>query len=193
MLETLKSLSSLVDSEISESECVSTYQDNQSPICFATMFVKHFPAIRLISQSYWGITEADKASFCLEEMHRALLGYSPDKGVKFLTYFLACLKNRLRAETQSLSCDKRKADYFLSSEEGELDELPDNGSFLGSELLISIDSTGWTENEKAYCHFFSSHGGHANATDFARSRGISDATVHYIRAALRKKITAVMA
>ena len=201
MLETYKNLAPLADSRISEADCISTYQDNQSPIAFATLFVNHFGALKQLSESYWGITGADKASFCLEELHRAMLTYSPERGAKFLTYLLTCLKNRLRAETQALSYDKRKADYLLQESLSKPDdsevsafEIVDNQNpFAAAELAVSLqNNSDLTENERAYCAFFSTNTVHATASDFARRQGVSSATVHYIRMALRKKITAVM-
>lgn len=74
----------------------------------ATAYAKVYKLAIVINNGFWGLTEADMASFCLEKLDFCLRTYIKDKGVKFITYFSRVYKNKLREETENLNRKKRK-------------------------------------------------------------------------------------
>lgn len=195
MHNTYQNLLPLSSPTVTDGDCIVNYQENQNPIYLSTVFIRHFPMILQLANNYWGLSMEDKASFCLEEVHRALLGFSSEHSTKFSTFLFSYVKNRLRTETQSLSTDKRRSIYF-TNDEGDQElffGLSDSKEITEEpELLLSIADSALTENEKAYCAYVIRNNIYATASDFAKQQNISSAAVHYIREALQLKIGSVL-
>lgn len=210
MYNTYQNFLQIASIGLSDNECVLEYQKDQSPICLATIFVRHYPALRQLSDLYWGLTDEDKASFCLEEVHKALLNYSLDRNTKFLTFMYSCVKNRMRTETEALDTDKRREIFHrqcfpagksvLINAADKTDdtwwlnkEAVKENSYMDADLLISIKSSELNKTEKAYCEYAIKNNIYATDSDFAKQQNISSAAVHYIKQSLRLKIGAVLA
>lgn len=191
MLTTYKNLLPLANGQLEDKECVERYQATRNPIYLATVFTRHFGMILNVAEAYWGISDEDKASFCLEETHKSMLNFDVDKNTALLTFLVIYLKNRLRTETQAINSDKRKA-------MNQYVELPLNATsdstYDASLLKVAVlESNLLTQREKDYCLYVMSTNDWANDSDFARIHHISSAAVFYLKQSLKQKINFVMA
>lgn len=111
MYDTYKLLQPLV-CEMYEEESLEhlseLYSSTPDSLILASAYAKVFKLAIVINNSYWGLTEADMASFCLEKLDFCLRTFVQDRGVKFITYFSRVYKNKLREETEKLNRKKRK-------------------------------------------------------------------------------------
>ena len=109
MYSTYKLLQPLVDKNLdsySLEELAFMYQQNSESRILATSYCKIYRLAIMLSNKYWGLTEADVASFCLEKLDMCLLTYQ--EGSAFTTYFGKVFCNKLREETENLNRKKRK-------------------------------------------------------------------------------------
>jgi hypothetical protein len=198
--------------ELTDEECAQLYKQEENPIYLATMFTRHFAMLTQVSNKYWGVTEEDRASFCLEEVHRALLNFLPNKNARFFTFLHSCLCNRFRAETQALNADKRKtlahatsfyADKETTVKQGDVQKdgdaeyetvIVDKTKHTEKlELLLCVEESNLSEKEKAFCRYALENNVYATDTDFAKQQSISSAAVFYIKQSLKEKIGFVLA
>lgn len=157
MLETYKNFREIAEliSEDLSNEMISSYKDNQDMVTLAKVYVKYFPHFTNVAVKFYNITDQDKASCIVEEIHKALMNYDETKGASIQTLCTKYINYRLRAETQSENYQLRKANSESNSYEEllEANSIPDftveSNSIL--ETLSVIETLGLTENEKRYC------------------------------------------
>ena len=184
MVQTYKSFKSIEDvRKVSQEQFISEYQATQDPQILARMFCSNVGLIFTTSKEFFNLSSPDVASFSVEELHRALLVFNLErKQAKFSTYFRICLHNRLRKETQALSCTKRKAlDKCLSDDDLDL-KVFDDLTHINFQLLPNL-----TDQERRFCAFLSSNT-HSLDSDFAKLEKVTSARIHYLRDSLRQKL-----
>lgn len=193
MYETYKNLVTLSELYIGgEENCqiAENYQRTGDPVYLAEIFCRYFPFIQTTSEKYFYLTEADKASFAIEELHKSILDYDSKKGAKIQTLFITYYNNRLRTETQALNLQKRKANNNCDSYEhaATLFEGYADKEFAIIELQEALEQSGMlSDNELAYCKIIMSSD-NIKDIDVARNLDISPSAVHQLKSRLRKKI-----
>lgn len=205
--EQLKDIAMLHTGEEDANKLALMYQEEEDAVILSYVFCKHFGLTYTECDKYFGITEEDKASFALEELHKAMHHYRENGGASVITLYSRFLNNRLRTETQALNYDKRKGNVNAESFEGTLEE-DDKGNksstgysnqlgyeeagFDEAELLLSLASKEeLTENEYRYCKIIIrdvNDTKNIRDSDIAKRLNISSAAVHYIKKSLQKKI-----
>ena len=108
-LKLMKSILTGKEKDTNEKELIKEYQEKLSPNILAYFYVNNFGLICRIAKLYPILSNEDIASFCLQELDNCIQNFDININVKFITYFITCLKNRLRVETQSVQVQKRKA------------------------------------------------------------------------------------
>lgn len=152
MKETLKMMKSILNGKEStkdENELIEEYKESLSPNILAYFFVHNFGLISKTGKLYPMLCDEDKASFCLQELDKALHNYKSGNS-KFITYFIKCYKRRLWAENQMLLHNNRKS--FLNCE--NLDDIND----YYEDEYFSIDefckNYNLSSDEKFYCNLY---------------------------------------
>ena len=87
MNETLKMMKSILigkEDTKDEIELINEYKENLSPNILAFMYVSNFGIIKSIADIWVKLDDADKASFCLQELDKALRTYKLDSNIKFI-------------------------------------------------------------------------------------------------------------
>lgn len=197
MLNTLKNfqdLSKLYTGTKNLDQSAIEYQSTNDPVILAYVFVKSFPLIVNQANKYFYLTESDKASYAVEELHRSMIDFEEGKGAKIQTFFSRYLNNRLRAETQALNMDKRKSNNASESYEaimeiasGYFESGYDDVEF--TNLLET--SFNLSENELKYCKIVMTNTLDVKDSDIARVMGITPAAVHYMKKSLAKKFMCI--
>lgn len=165
------------------------YRESRDPLILAKLFVSNYGLITREANKFYGLASEDIASFSMEELHNALTSFDTRhiSTSSFMTYFCTCFRNRLRAETQALNYDKRKAmrDYYEYND----DTLKPLCQEVACELSAVLeDESMFTVRERAYCHYVMSDTVHTKDIDFAIKEDISSAAVHYIKQSLKNKL-----
>lgn len=198
MLNTLKNfqdLSSLYTGEKDLDKAALAYQDTQDPVILAYVFCKSFPLIVNQANKYFYLTDSDKASFAVEELHRAMMDFQLNKGAKVQTFYSRYLNNRLRSETQALDMDKRKSNNVAESYEAVV-EIKSAYDELGYDNVDFVDlletAFNLSENELKYCKIVMNNTLDVMDSDVAKVIGVSPAAIHYMKKSLAKKLTLAM-
>ena len=181
MNDTLRFIAPLVDPELNKltlEELAYKYQESPTSAVLATSYKKIFKLATLIKNKYWGLNDADVASFCLEKLDFSLRTYTGD--AKFTTYFVRVFGNKLREETESLNLKKRKC--ILES----INDLINVGVEDTYNLIDLMLPTNLTENEYKLCK--SESEGYDRAY-VAVELGVSRMTVHNLEKSLRSKLS----
>jgi hypothetical protein len=195
MIETFRNfqeLNKLYDGEETLSEIAVKYQTSPDNMVYlARTFCELFGVLTNLVGNYFYLTEEDKASYCVEETHKAMMAYDPDKGYQVQTLIRTYVDNRLRAETQMLQCQKRKANY-LTTDYGDLDynDVETELHIEQLELLDLIKSgeLGLTDNEIAICEIIVREPNNLQNTEIAEELGMTSAGVAYIKKQLAQKL-----
>lgn len=149
-LEMMKQVLNGKEKNLSEIELISLYQKTLSSNLLAYMFVNNYGIITTISKPFVIINDQDKASFCLQELDKALRTFDNNKKVKFTTYFIDLYKARLIQENHSLQYDKRK----IMNDVTELDSIVETSykidDYFADENNL-LDNYNLTEDEKKHC------------------------------------------
>lgn len=170
------------------------YQNTENPVILAFSFCQQFAYIVSQVNPYFYLTEADKSSFAVEELHKALKDYNPSKGASARTLFSRYLNRRLYAETNMLRHQKRSAnntaDCFeeLASNNMINDKVSDT---FTSEvaLLHSIETSGmFTENEIKYCKIIMRDSDVPRDSDVARLLSVSPSAINQIKKSIKQKL-----
>jgi uncharacterized cysteine cluster protein YcgN (CxxCxxCC family) len=180
MDKTLKLLKPLVDFELLEyslNDLALMYQLEPDTKTFATCFYKIFKLAITTSQKYWGLTEEDVASICLEKLDFCLRTYVP--GNNLTTYFTTVFCNRLREETQKYNYKKRKC--VLQS----INDLINESIYDTYNVLEMLLPKNLTDKEYRYCMLLSE--GYDNAS-IAIKLGVSLTTLSNYRKSLKIKL-----
>lgn len=175
---------------MSWTELASQYQSNYNPSYLAETFVRTYAFILQLSSHFFGINDADIASWSMEKIDYCLQTYNPESGVAFTTYLGVVLKNKFREETQSLSTQKRKLNLGCQS----LDFLQESGFTVASrnnvdseivDLLETTDKT-LTEAEKIYCRMIMEN---YSSKEIARVLGVSIMTISNMKKRVQVKLS----
>jgi len=152
------------------------YQDRAEPQILASSFEKIYRLAIVISSDFWGLTECDLASWCLEKLDYCLKTYNSES--QFTTYFATVYRNKLREETERLNYQKRKC--ILES----ISELIDMGIEDTYNFIEALLPDNLTDKEYQYCILASE--GYDNTT-IAEILNVSRMTICNIRKSLRLK------
>lgn len=134
-LELMKEIISGKEKNIEEINLIDEYQRKLSPNILAYFYCNNFGIISKTALNYPIISNEDKASFCLQELDKALKRYQLNSHAKFITYFIRCFKNRLRMETEQLLTQKRK--ICLYTDILEEDTLKYDFNLADIDLILS--------------------------------------------------------
>lgn len=193
--ETLHELSKLHSGNTSLESLSLDYQSSRNPEIISYVFCKLFNLSVSNTNRYFTLTDADKASFCLEELDKAMLAFDATKGTKFSTLYVTYLLNRLRVEAYSLTHQLRKGNY--DTESLDIEQNDDNFSIIQGmdekeydviDLHETLESFNLTPNELSYCKIATKYTS-LKDTDIATMLGISSAAITYLRRSLSKKLS----
>lgn len=182
MNSTYKLLVPLMDSRydlLSLEELAEEYQLKGDARVLAVAFDKIYKLAIIIKNKYWGLTEEDYASFCLERLDFCLRNYCIDRPANFATYFCTVYGNKLREETESLNRKKRKC--ILES----IHDLIDVGVEDTYNLIEMMLPNTLTKNEYKLC-LLESKG--YTKKDCAEILGVSKMTIHNWEKSLQVKL-----
>lgn len=171
------------------------YQEKECPILFAYMFTELYPLMVSVVNKYFNLTDCDKASFCLEELHKCLNTYDEHRKTKFTTLFTTFLNNRLRAETEMTNHKVRKLNYessyiedLVSGNELITFDFPFNEQgYEVIEIKSALHKMNLTKTELEYCELILENSSILDS-HIAGLIGISAAGIHYIKKSLAKKL-----
>lgn len=181
MYSTYKLLKPLVDKNLdsySLEELAFMYQQNSESRILATSYCKIYRLAIMLSNKYWGLTEADVASFCLEKLDMCLLTYQ--EGSAFTTYFGKVFCNKLREETENLNRKKRKC--ILES----INDLINVGVEDTYNLIEMMLPANLTSKERTLC-IMESQG--YDRKDVASELNVSRMTIHNMEKSLQVKLS----
>lgn len=153
MEETLKMMKSILtgkEGTKDENELINDYKENLSPNILAYFFIHNFGLISNIGKSYSMLCDEDKASFCLQELDKALNNYNHNNS-KFITYFIKCYKRRLWAENQMQLHNNRKILCNYEILEDDLDNYYEDEYFSIDEFAKTYNLS---KEEKLYCNLY---------------------------------------
>lgn len=187
-----KNLTTLYTGETSDPSTLAIeYQKTQDPVLLAVVYCEQFAYILTQVEKYFNLTDEDKASFSVEELHKAMMNYNPQGGAKLPTLYSRYLNNRLRAETQMSNHQKRSANnqcecyeaITMNVEGVEDDRLKD------LEFYHSLEQSGmFTENEIALCKIVMNDTIHIKDVDIAKQLKVSSSAITQMKRSLAKKL-----
>ena len=146
MNETLKMMKQFIlgyERSMTVEELVNLYKQNESPNILAYLFVDNFGMISQISNQFTMLNDEDKSSYILQELYNAIYSYQATKNTSFITYFYACLKNRLRSENQNQFHGVRYANFITEDLSDYCNEIVGQ---IGVDFL-DLDSCNLTNKE----------------------------------------------
>lgn len=184
-------MAELYEGEGDNNELVREYKRTKDPIYLAEIFCRYYPYIQKIASRYFNLTDADKASFAVEELHKSMNDFDEKMNTQIQTLFVAYYSNRLRAETQSMNLQKRKAnnncDSFEQTAVSILEGYRDDKLDI-IEIQTALEQSGiLTENELEYCKIIIGSD-NVRDSDVARELNISPSAVFQIKKRLSKKL-----
>lgn len=183
MYETLKLLQPLINKETNDwtlEYCAYMYQREHASNILALAYSKIYKLATVVKNNYWGLTEEDYASFCLERLDFCLKTYDADAKAKFTTYFCRVYGNKLREETEKLNYKKRKCilesineviDMGVEDTHNLLEMMLPNTLTPREYELCKLESMGY---DKAFC---------------AEQLGVSRMTICNMEKSLRVKLS----
>ena len=192
-----KNLSSLHTGTTNFNELALEYQSTENPAILAFCFCQQYPYIVSQVSKYFNLTEDDKASFAVEELHKSLLDYCTSKGASARTLFSRYLNRRMYAETNMLNHQKRSANNSASCYESLVEE---NSGFSGAttsddftntiDLYESMRKAGcFTDNEIKYCKIILTDSEITSDSDAAKLLGVSPSAIFQLKKRLKKKFS----
>ena len=190
--ETLRELSNLYEGKYDLDAIALEYQQTGDPILFAKAYCKWFPFAVSQANNYWGLTDQDKASISVEELHKCMMAFKPERGGKVQTLFAKYLNNRLRAESQMSNHHVRKANnvsecYETQTEAGNMER-----GYEDAEFNSTIDNCHLTSNENEYCKMVGAYP-NIKDVDIAKKLGVSSAAINYMKKQLCFKLNFMLA
>ena len=147
-----------------------------------------------ITNKYFYLTDQDKASFAVEELHKAMKDFDSTKGAKIQTLFSRYINNRLRTETQSLSYQKRTANNTAESYEfaSELTNGYDQADYSEIEFIQMLEQSKLlTENELKYCKIVMKDHIDVRDSDVARAMNVTPSAVNQMKKSIFRKFTSL--
>lgn len=216
MLNTYKNfreLSKLHTGETNLDQLAIAYQEDESPITLAHIFCDQYAYIVSQVNKYFYLTESDKASFAVEELHKALKDFQEGKGAGVRTLFSRYLNRRLYAETNMLNHQKRCANttalnftdmkMWMSKkgDEPDKDEFAlVNDLVMGKkeeftdevDMMLTIESSGiFTDNEVKYCKIIMQDSEDSRDSDVARMLKVSPSAINQMKKSIKKKFVSL--
>lgn len=170
---------------------------------FAALYIALYRLTKKVASQFFNLTLEDKESFAVEELWKAVQDYSQEKGELSNLYY-TYYRNRLKAETNRLNYDKRKANYMLDAASacnifyGEVEEdamqadmpLQQDDSTEVIVLQQAIQSASHlTDTEKQYCQLLLEN--EYKDIEAAEILGVTPATIHYMKKRLQDKIKTI--
>lgn len=186
MYNTLKLLYPLIDKcyeNYTLEQLSAEYQINSDPKILAKAYESIVKLAIVVKNKYWGLTEDDYASFCLERLDFCLRTYDLYCNTKFITYFCKVYGNKLREETEKLNYKKRKC---ILESINELINVGVEDTYNMIELLLPNTLTA---NEYKLCKLESE--GYDRAF-CAEVLGVSRMTIHNMEKSLRVKLAGLL-
>lgn len=189
MLRTLNILSTLIIEEtrnMTLEEIAEAYRESLNPSLLALAFQKTYKLIIHVSNSYYGLTDEDIASFSLEKLDLCLQTFKNGQA-NFSTYFTTNLMNKFREETQALNTQKRKVLFFSES----YDLMVENGYDLvaatceENDIIDTLNEYDLTEKELQYCSLILCDWSNS---EISKLLGVSVMTLSNMRKKLREKL-----
>lgn len=189
MLGTLETMKSIISDEFKDldyEQLALRYQSTLTPSILAQAFVRLYNLIYKQTKKYWGLTDADYASFALEELDNALLAFVPGRG-QFLPLYMSYLRNRYRNETVALTMQKRSINSNAESYEQlvELGNIKDTSEEYNPTIFDVIMGLGLTPRQKEYCLLASRGWDNRSIT---KKLGVSRSTLYNDQINIRKKL-----
>lgn len=184
MQETLKMMKSIITGEevnYNENELILQYQQTKAPNILAYFFVNNYGIIKKTNLIYSILTSQDLASYCLQELDKCLLTMNVSKENKFITYFMKCLKNRLKAENNMLQMQKRKTILNYA----ELNENVPNFENNIEDINIILDNYKLSKLEQLQCKLLNAG---YTCKEIAKILKITPATVSNRNFKIKQKI-----
>lgn len=163
-------------------ELIQEYKKTLKPNLLAYVFVKYYKTICNVAECYKLLHREDRASFCLQELDSCMLNYSFDKNCSFITFFVACYKNRLRTEQEQLYTNLRYANYItddFQKYENILVKIDDYD-------FLDLNKYNLTAKEKKHCELLTL--GYSNK-EIAKILNVSIQYVSQLTANIRKKLS----
>lgn len=151
MEETLKMMKTVIEGyekDKSIKELLEVYKSKQTPNILAYLFVSNFGIIIKVKNLFPLLDEQDVSSFSLQELDKAILNYDFNANCSFVTFFVACLRNRLRTESESLYNHIRFANYNTV----DIDACFNLGD--GKDITDELEdyNSNLSEKEKEHCN-----------------------------------------
>lgn len=186
MQETLKMMKSILiggEDKSNENELIGLYKENKFPNILAYFFVKNYSLLQNVCSMYNLLTDEDKASFCLQELDKCLCNFDSNKNIKFTTFFIKYVRNRLNSENLTLIYNMHKIMNNISS-------LEDNQDSISNELDIEnlnilLEEYKLTNIEKIQCNLINQG---YKLYEIANMFGISKQTVSARNKKIKQKI-----
>jgi hypothetical protein len=178
-------LSALYQGPTDETSMIIEYQETEDPTILSIFYVRlHSVAFKLANQFFY-ITEEDKQSFIVEELHKTLQAFDTSMNCKLSTAFYSFLKNRLRSETKLLAYQKRRVNNVAC----EIPEgLSTDQDFSRVEVMQSIAQANiLTTNELRYCSIILSDNYAVIDSDVAAILNISPSAIHQLKKSICRK------
>lgn len=186
-----KELSTLYTGQTSNLDALALeYQQTEDPIILAVVFCKQYPYILTQVEKYYNLSESDKSSFSVEELHKAMLDFQTGKGAKIQTFFSRYLNRRLYKETWVLSHQKRSANNSADSYEAVMQVKAgyDEAGFSDCDFIYSLENSNLlTENELKYCRIIMRETAKLTDSEIARELSVSPSAVNQMKKSLKKK------
>lgn len=192
--KSMKPIAQMLDKKLKDLELedlAEKYQEYPDSTIFAYCFVEHFGVIKIISDKFYYISNSDKSSFVLEELHKCLMEFDKRKG-NFRAMYSTYVKNRLRHETQKINYQKRKTIHISDS----LDRLQEDEGFDYSvtnfeidkiELIETIKSSKLEKREKDYAILLVENESITNR-HASNLLGIKENIVPYLKIKIKKEL-----
>ena len=204
MLETYKSLSPLSNqlglllkqTDLKLEDLPKKYQENHSPLIFAYTYCKLYPLLQKIANHTYNLTDEDKCSFILAEIHTCLLTFNPEIA-KIQTMIATYVSRRLYKESKAMNSLAKKANNIVSSfnEDCASDESFDfkrKTDLMNMEMTINQIGASLTHNEAMYCKTIINNSDKLRDVEVAKLIGITSAGVSYIRKCLKVKLPTLL-
>lgn len=193
MYKNLLPMANMYEGENDSTEITELYQQTQDPKYLSYIFCNYYRYIRTVADRYFYITEQDKGSYAIEELHKAMLDYDSSKGAKIETLYVAYYERRLRMETQALNTHKRKANNECEdyAETVEINEGAFDSELAMAEIALALEQSAiLTENELAYCRIIMLDE-NTKDSDVAKLLDVSASAVHQMKKRIAKKLSAI--
>lgn len=206
LYETLSLMKSVRNHEYEEftiEDLIREYQKQANDEIFAEIFIRNFGMIQKVIMKYKTLNEEDKISLCLECLMHSVNTYDFNSS-KFISYFITNLTRSFIREYKTQNTDKRKIQYYISTERKNLDcgyqsELKNidedyvdlNSDKAFEDLLFKIDfeliykKLSLTPAEKYFlkCYFENK-----TTKEIAEGWNVSVSRVHILKNSIRGKL-----